>query len=124
MWLYQDFPGGPVFKTLPFNKRGASLIPGQGAETSHNLQPKNQNIKQMQHVNKFNKDFKNGTSLVVQWLRLCAPNAGGLGSILGQGTKFHMLQLRVHMLQPRLGTGKYINKKKLKKKKDFKNDPH
>jgi len=28
-----------------------------------------------------------GTSLVVQWLRLCAPNAGGTGSVLGQGTK-------------------------------------
>ena len=30
---------------------------------------------------------KVGTSLVVQWLRLCAPNAGGLGSIPGGGTK-------------------------------------
>ena len=33
--------------------------------------------------------FKNipvGTSLVVQQLRLCIPNAGGLGSIPGQGT--------------------------------------
>ena len=28
-----------------------------------------------------------GTSLVVQWLRLCAPNAGDMGSIPGQGTK-------------------------------------
>ena len=52
------------------------------------------------------KEFSLGTSLVVQWLRLCAPNAGGLGSIPGQGTKFHMLQLRVHMPQPRLGTAK------------------
>ena len=26
------------------------------------------------------------TSLVVQWLRLCTPNAGGLGLIPGQGT--------------------------------------
>ncbi|TEA28249.1 hypothetical protein DBR06_SOUSAS3310030 [Sousa chinensis] len=31
-----------------------------------------------------------GTSLVVQWLRLHAPNAGGLGSIPGQGTRSHM----------------------------------
>ena len=29
-----------------------------------------------------------GTSLVVQWLRLCTPNAGGPGSILGWGNKF------------------------------------
>ena len=31
-----------------------------------------------------------GTSLVAQWLRLRAPNAGGLGSIPGQGTRSHM----------------------------------
>ena len=30
-----------------------------------------------------------GTSLVVQWLRLHAPNAGGLGLIPGQGTRSH-----------------------------------
>ena len=35
-----------------------------------------------------------GTSLLVQWLRLSAPNAGGPGSIPGQGTRSHMLQLR------------------------------
>ena len=28
-----------------------------------------------------------GPSLAVQWLRLCAPSAGGTGSIPGQGTK-------------------------------------
>ena len=28
-----------------------------------------------------------GISLVVQWLTLCAPNAGGSGSIPGQGTR-------------------------------------
>ena len=31
-----------------------------------------------------------GTSLVVQWLRLRAPNAGGPGSIPGQETRSHM----------------------------------
>ena len=25
--------------------------------------------------------------MAVQWLRLCAPNAGGMGSIPGRGTK-------------------------------------
>ena len=35
-----------------------------------------------------------GTSLVIQWLRLQDPNAGGLGSVPGQGTRSHMLQLR------------------------------
>ena len=28
-----------------------------------------------------------GTSLVVQWVRLCTPNAGELGSIPGRGTR-------------------------------------
>ena len=32
------------------------------------------------------------TFLVVQWLRLHVPNAGGTGSIPGQGTRPHMLQ--------------------------------
>ena len=35
------------------------------------------------------------TSLVVQWLRLCAPNEGGLGLIPGQGTRSHRPQLRM-----------------------------
>ena len=34
-----------------------------------------------------------GTSLVVQWLRLCAPNTGAPRSIPSQGTRSHMLQL-------------------------------
>ena len=37
--------------------------------------------------------------LVVQWLRLQAPNAGGLGSVPDQITRSHMLQLRLHTSQ-------------------------
>ncbi|TEA34054.1 hypothetical protein DBR06_SOUSAS2310164, partial [Sousa chinensis] len=33
-------------------------------------------------------------SLVVQWRKLRAPNAGGPGLIPGQGTRSHMLQLK------------------------------
>jgi len=29
---------------------------------------------------------------LVQWVRLCAPNSGGPGSIPGQGTRPHMPQ--------------------------------
>ena len=48
----------------------------------------------------FSKSLPQGTSLVVQWLRLCIPNAGGPGSIPGQGTKSRMhATLRVCMLQ-------------------------
>ena len=32
--------------------------------------------------------------LSAQWLGLCTPNAGGLGSIPGCGTRYHMLQLK------------------------------
>ena len=39
---------------------------------------------------------------MVQWLRLHAPNAGGPGSISGQGAIFHMLKLRVCMLQVKI----------------------
>ena len=43
-----------------------------------------------------------GTSLVVQWLSLHAPNAGGLGLIPSQGTRSHVLKL--NLVQP----NKYI----------------
>ena len=39
---------------------GTGLIPGRGAKIPHASLPKNQNIKQKQYCNKFNKDFKNG----------------------------------------------------------------
>ena len=32
------------------------------------------------------------TSLVLRWLRICVSNAGGPGSIPGQGTRSHMAQ--------------------------------
>ena len=40
-----------------------------------------------------------GTSLVVQWLRLHTPKAGGLGSVPGLGTRSYMPQRRVHTPQ-------------------------
>ena len=36
-----------------------------------------------------------GTSLVIQWLKLHTPNAGGPCSIHGQGTRSHMLLLKI-----------------------------
>ena len=36
------------------------------------------------------KTEKSGISLVVQWLRLCAFNAEGTGSVPDQGTRSHM----------------------------------
>ena len=45
-----------------------------------------------------------GIFLVVQWLRVHVPNAGDMGSIPGQGTRSHVLQLRVCLLQRKLKT--------------------
>ena len=42
-----------------------------------------------------------GTFLAVQWLRLHASRAGGLGSAPGRGTRSHMPQLGVHTPQLR-----------------------
>ena len=49
--------------------------------------------KDLNHLETLNCNL--GTSLVVQWLRLCAPYAGGPGSIPGQGTRSHVLQLKI-----------------------------
>ena len=54
----RDFPDSPMVKTSPSNVGDMGLIPGWGAKIPHALQPKNQNIKQKQYCNKFNKDFK------------------------------------------------------------------
>ena len=54
------FPGGPMVKTSPASAGGAGSIPGQGAKIPQASRPRNQNTKQTQYCNKFNKDFKNG----------------------------------------------------------------
>ena len=45
------------------------------------------------HIHTCIRMNKEGTSLVGQWLRFWAPNAGGPGSIPHQGTRSHMPQL-------------------------------
>ena len=54
----RDFPGGPVVKISPSNAGGEGLIPDQGTKILHTSWPENQNMKQKQHCNKFNKDLK------------------------------------------------------------------
>ena len=49
------FAGSPVVKALPSNARGTDSNPGQGAKIPHASWP----VKQDQHCNRFNKDFKN-----------------------------------------------------------------
>ena len=48
------------------------------------------------------KQEKGGTFLVVQWLRPPSPSAGGPVLIPGQEIGFHMMQLRVHVPQPKI----------------------
>ena len=45
------------------------------------------------------KIVKLGIYLVVQWLRRHTPNAGDTGLVPGHGTRSHMLQTRICMLQ-------------------------
>ena len=44
--IYEDFPGGPVVKTLPSNAGSASSVPGWAAKILYGLWLKNENIKQ------------------------------------------------------------------------------
>ena len=53
-----DFPSSPVVKTSLSNSGGAGSIPGQGAKIPHAPGPKNQDRKQKQYCNQFNKDLK------------------------------------------------------------------
>ena len=46
-----------------------------------------------------------GTSLVIQWLRLYAPNAGEPGLIPGWGTRSYVPQLRVRKTQLKIPRG-------------------
>ena len=50
-----DFPGGLVVETSPSNAGYVGSIPGWGAKIPHASLVKNQNIKQKQYCNKFNR---------------------------------------------------------------------
>ena len=54
---FRDFPSGPVVKTSPSNAGGVGSIPGWGAKIPHTPGPKNQNIKQKQYYEQFDKEF-------------------------------------------------------------------
>ena len=47
-----------MVRTSPSSAGGSGSIPGWGAKMEHASWPKNQSIRQKQHCNKFNKDFK------------------------------------------------------------------
>ena len=62
---------------------------------TQNIQKRKQKNTIENHQNKMagrntRKRNNGGTALVVQWVRLCTPNAGGLGSVPSGGTRSHM----------------------------------
>ena len=56
----RDLPGDPVVKASPTKAVGVGSIPRQRAKIPQASCPENQNIRQRQYCNKFNKDLKNG----------------------------------------------------------------
>ena len=59
------------------------------------------------------------TSLLAQWLRLWAPNAGDPGSIPGQGTRSHMLHATKTLLAKIKTQQSQVNKYLKRKKKKW-----
>ena len=58
--IQQGLPCWSSGQDFTFQHRGCVFDPWLGAKIPHALQPKNQNIKQKQSSNKYNKSFKNG----------------------------------------------------------------
>ena len=88
----------------------------EGAESGHHtMHPKMHRKCLIYHpkasecnFSSYHQEFHLRTSLVVQWLRLCAPRVGNLGSIPSQGTRSHMLQLRPWHSQIRKKIPSYV----------------
>ena len=83
-------------------REGNELFSVKGKEKKKNqpriLYPLKLFSKSEGNIKTFSGKLKlKGTSLVIQWLRYYIPNARGLDSIPGQGTRSHMLQLRVRI---------------------------
>ena len=103
-----DFPGSAVVKISPSNAGDASWIPVEGAKIPCAPWPENQNVKQKQYYNKFNKDFKK----VSEAHKLPLFNFGGYCTDLGTN---QVQTLRIYWLwgqspatglqQPALSTG-------------------
>ena len=55
------------------------------------------------------KTYAEGTSLVIQWLRLHTPNEGGPSLIPGQGTRSRMLRLKIQPAATKMEDPMYCN---------------
>ena len=90
MWLWLKtckFPSDSAVRTQYFHGHSRDWIPGQGTKIPQAAQCSQRNKQNCYEA------FQ-GTFLVAQWLRLCAPNTGGPSSIPGQGTRSGILQAR------------------------------
>ena len=83
----RDFPGCPVVRISPSNAGGAGPIPGEELRFPRALQLKNQNLKQKQYCNKFNKDLTNNLHKNNLKYMSIEPHQGLLLSNLSIGNK-------------------------------------
>ena len=89
------FSGGSVVRDLGFHCQGPKFNPRLGELRSHKLcgtTKKKKKKKERKFLNSFVPQLSHlklgiGTSFVVQWLRHCAPIAGGMRSVPGQETR-------------------------------------
>ena len=102
-WLMRSGAGDPRINTQP---SGSSLVGNANQQNSnHNATQKCWGENQAGHDGNMVRGAVNSALmgiwkkghrnfLVVQRLRLCAPSTGGSSSIPGQGTRYHIPQLR------------------------------
>ena len=86
-----------MVRDLDFHCQGPRFNPWLGKLRSHKLcgtakGKKKEREREIKFLNSFVSQLSHlkiriGTSFVVQWLRLCAPIAGGMGSIPGRETR-------------------------------------
>ena len=84
-----------------FNPHLPYCFPWSCSKQNKTPQPYEVGSNHMKHYVLMVKMWLWGSSLLVQWLRLQAPHAGGLGLIPDQGARSHMPQWRAHKLQRR-----------------------
>ena len=82
----------PSFSSSSWDRSGKETVPGHLVPTGCCTIKCDVSNCGLQEVKKL------GTSLEAQWLRISAPNAGGLGSILDQETRSQMPQLTLHIV--------------------------
>ena len=105
--LSRDFPGGSDSKESPMQCRRRGFDPESGRSPGgrhgnplqypclENSMDRRVWWATVHGVAKNWTDYHFSLSLVVQWLRLYIPNVGGPGSIPDQGTRSHLLQLKI-----------------------------